>query len=56
MKILKDTLYNTGMVLLGVFSLILLVGVVVWEGLKFTGKAIAWAIDMKIQQRYHKGE
>ncbi len=53
---IKDTFKSIGYIILGIVSLFVVVGMLVWEGLKMFGKLVAWVIDMKIQEKYHADE
>ena len=56
MKMLKQMIQNTGLMLLGAMSILLIVFVLAWEALKLVGRVIVWFIDMKIQEKYPKDE
>lgn len=54
MNIIKDTLKSIGYILLGAVSLVVVVGMFIWEVFKLFGKVIAWMINAKIEEKYGK--
>jgi len=56
MKILKEMLQNTGLMFVGGMAMFVLLGVVIWEGLKFIGRILIWVINVKLDEKYHKDE
>lgn len=54
MNIIKDTAKSIGYIVLGAVSLVVVVGMFVWEVFKMIGKVMAWMIDAKIEEKYGK--
>jgi len=54
MKLLKEMIQNTGLMLLGVMSIIVLIGLLIWNVFKFIGHFIVWFVNMKLDEQYNK--
>ena len=56
MKLILDGLKSVGYIMLGIFSIMVVVLMFMWEALKLFGKLIAWMINAKIQEKYYPEE
>lgn len=56
MKMIKDLFQSIGFILLGVLSLIMVVVMLFVGALRMLGKFVAFTINAKIAERYHKDD